>query len=149
MNSGPVWCRQLVKPTATPSQQSPHGSKLSLNVFTVSIYDPPLLHFQPSQLLNFDFKEGPYLDRAFHSDAFSNPDSATQKDADPDLQYCLFSHVSAPLFSNDQRQIPRTVRLRGPGRKSLRNLTENHVFVVYKGRFSSAVSHTKTTFDLF
>ncbi len=50
------------------------GSILSLHASNVIAHGPPVLHFEPQQLLNFDFDAGPVPDPAFDFDA--DPDTA-------------------------------------------------------------------------
>ncbi len=74
----------------------------------MSIYCPPLLHFENLQLLNFDFDTDPDpkpvfdkdadLDSAFHSDV--NPDPVSHNCADPeqDPKHCLsYYSIKVPL----------------------------------------------------
>ncbi len=52
------------------------------NLRPLVYYGPPWLHFEPQQLLNFDFDADP--DPAFHPNADADP--VSQNDADPDPQ---------------------------------------------------------------
>ncbi len=45
--------------------QTHHGSFLSIHASLESVYSPPLLHFEPPQLLHFEYDADP--DPAFHN----------------------------------------------------------------------------------
>jgi hypothetical protein len=57
---------------------NPHQSHAS----SVSVHDPPWLHFDPPQLLSFDFDADLHPDPAFDFNA--NPYPTFRSDADPD-----------------------------------------------------------------
>jgi hypothetical protein len=54
----------------------------------VSVYDPPLLHSESPQLLNFYLNANPYPVPAFDFD--EDPDPAFHADADPDQASCNY-----------------------------------------------------------
>jgi hypothetical protein len=59
-----------------------NGSILGLHASIVSVNGPTLVHFEPPQLLYFDFDADP----AFHSE---DPTSKTEADSDPDPPHWL------------------------------------------------------------
>jgi hypothetical protein len=80
------WCKSVL-----------NGSILSFKVSIVSIWGPPVLHFEPPHLLKVDFDADPDPkpgfdfvadpDPAFHSD--EDPDPVSHNYADPQPQRCL------------------------------------------------------------
>jgi hypothetical protein len=58
--------------------------------------DPPVLQNDPLRLPPFHFDADQDLDPTFHCNA--DPDPASQKDADTDLQHC-FTYVRCPFIT--------------------------------------------------
>ncbi len=82
-------------------QLAPHQNDANLRPWVIrpstascasieSVQGPLELHFEPPQLLNFDFDANPDPDPAFDVDRQSNPipNPSFHSDADPDSQRC-------------------------------------------------------------
>jgi hypothetical protein len=87
-----------------------HCSILSLHASNVIVHGPPWFHFEPPQLLDFDFDAGPdpdpaldfdaEPDTAFHSDSAPDLYPASRNDEDLDPQHCWELRSVSFLFTN-------------------------------------------------
>jgi hypothetical protein len=93
MDPDPIHCNAYPEPDADPAPHQSEANSATTKVYRpsrapwmslyapiVSVHGPPRLHFEPQQLLNFDFNAE--SDPDFHSNADVDPDPSCQNNAD-------------------------------------------------------------------